>query len=196
VLASLVIVVCFALAAMALAVRRWVRLGRAGPGAVDELIRALRARRESELESLLANEGGGRDFVRSALDAPGDSWVRVVNQQLSELGHDIATGSEVPRAAARISLACGTLVAVIGLATTVSAEGPPSTGPALAAFGTGLAGAIVALEVGRRATLLANEQRRRWDKLADAVARYRGGGPEVSGPAETAVSRAPLPNAS
>ncbi len=193
-LASVVVVACVALTAIGVALRRLVRVGRAGPGTSDELLRALRARRERELESLLANDGDGSVFVRSALEAPGDSWVRVVNQQLSELAHDIGASSEVPRAVARISLASGTLVAVIGLAASVSAEGPPSIGPALVAFGVGLAGAIVALEVGRRATLLANEQRRRWDMLAEAVARYRGSGPEVPGLAEKAVSGARVPN--
>lgn len=194
-LASLVVVVCVALTAIAVAVRRLSRLGRTGPGTSDALLRALRARRVRELASLLAHDGDGYAFVRTALDAPDDAWIRVVNQQLSEFAHDIGAGSEVPRAAARISLACGTLVAVVGLAASVSAAGPPASVPALAAFGVGLAGAIVALEVGRRATLLANEQRRRWDTLAGAVARYRGGEPDGPGAVEAAVSVTPLPNA-
>jgi hypothetical protein len=166
---------CVAVACAAISFARARRVKALGPGDIHALVKALGSRDASAIDSALtaSDRIDGHGLVREALDAPGATWVGVVNEHLSDAAHALDDGSGVPKAAARISLATGTLLAVLGVASGAGGASSPMAASA-GAFAFGLAGALVTLEMGRRADRLAAERRREWDRLSTALSRYLG----------------------
>ena len=126
-------------------------LGDLRRGAARGALREVAARLpESEL----------RGVVLGVLDAPTrEPAVAALNEGVSKLSHELSVGSEVPRSAARICLATGTLVAIVLVAIRLPVDGGRAMAPAVSAFVAGVAGAIVCALVGRAAGDRARRQR-------------------------------------
>ena len=158
---------------LAAAVRRWRSLLRMGPRRLEPLGGAALATRPevARAAARLLGEHAAEELLHDVLDAPSRRHaVAELNEHLSEAARSIDLGAEVPRSAARVALATGTLLGVIELVRTLPGGGV-SVGWALGAFGCGAASALATQYTGRLADCRARQLRDAWNALAAAITR-------------------------
>jgi hypothetical protein len=156
---------------VAVAVRRWRMLLRLSPRPQPAPgASSARARAELAAAELVGPQAAAR-LVSDVLDAPTRKHsVAELNERLSDAAREIDVGREVPRSAARVALASGTLLAVIELVRTLP-EGQASVKWALVAFSCGLASAMGTRYAGRLADSRAEQLREAWNELARMLTR-------------------------
>ena len=169
---TIVLALLIGLAAVAVSVRRLMRLAEPA-GAHPEAVRRSLGVPDPKRARAVAVElppSEARELVLAMLDAPSRSHaIAELNEQMSRVAGRLQIGAEVPRVAARVSMASGTVLAIVELARTLP-SGAHMTAP-LAAFAIGLTAGIVCLEVGRRASLRLRRQAAGWNALGRALAR-------------------------
>jgi hypothetical protein len=161
-----------ALACVGFAVRRWRALAHiparttASAGA-----RSGRDRLERRAVALLGADAGV-ELVNAVLDAPSRAHaVAEINERLSDARATIEAGATVPRSAARVAVATGTLMALIEVARDLPTGQSSLTWP-LVAFGAGLAASGVCSQMGRLADCRAQALRRDWNDLSRALRQH------------------------
>ena len=157
--------------AAACAVASWRRLRslRIAPGSeLDSRLGVRRVRTRVAAEALLDQlaEGSIRDALGDVLRAEGErAIVGALNELGLEMREELEVGSRIPAAAARVSLAAGTLAAVVALAGSLGGEGAVALPEALLAFLGGALGAGTSAGIGRRADARTKERRDRFNGL-------------------------------
>lgn len=151
---------------------RYRRVSR--PDGADELARALRrANRESATRVVDAGTvppGPALDLLSEVLAAPSHAHaIAAINEQLGDVSAELDGAGEVSRAGARISLAAGTVVALIRLATGLGTGGAWLAW-AMAAFAGGLFGAGWAMGLARLSEQRARDRREVWNRLTRMLA--------------------------
>ncbi len=142
--------------------RRLATLRRAPGGQLEAALGGRRVRSRDFAQDLLVRleAGAVRDALTDALAAGEErAVVAALNELGLELREELEVGSQIPRSAARVSLATGTLVGVVTLASSLGGSGPVALPQAVAAFVAGAAGAGVCAELGRRAESLTRRRR-------------------------------------
>lgn len=108
--------------------------------------------------------------MREVTSAPSRAnAIAAINEKLFEVATTLDRGADLPKAAARIALASGTLFALLELAGGLS-RGQVSWGPGLVAFMGGLAAAGVCAELGRLAKAQERRCRDAWNRFAKRLA--------------------------
>ena len=156
-------------ACLMLAVQRWRALGRAGTATIASARgQSARSRVEQRAVALLGRDAGA-ELVVAVLEAPSRAHaVAELNEHLSDAAAGIETGATVPRSAARVALASGTLLSLVQIARELPAAHASATWP-LVAFGSGLIAALGCGQLGRLADRRAQDLRRDWNDLARAL---------------------------
>jgi hypothetical protein len=161
-----------ALVCVGFAVRRWRALARnptrttASAGA-----RSGRDRLERRAVALLGADAGVQ-LVNAVFEAPSRAHaVAELNERLSEAQATIEAGATVPRSAARVAVATGTLLALVQVARDLP-TGQNSLIWPLVAFGVGLAASGVCGQMGRLADCRAQALRRDWNDLSRALRQH------------------------
>lgn len=133
---------------------------------------ALRALgRQRELASVRFDASRAGQLCREVLDpATSVAALGELRIALSEVARDAANARNVPRAASRIALALGTLMALLEFARALRAgDGIPVS--AVASFVGGFVASALAGWFGRQARARAAARERAWTELAAALAR-------------------------
>jgi len=133
-----------------------------------ELLAAL-GRGGRERAERVASERGGQWAAVAALsevlEAPTHAYgVAIINEQLGDVRRELDVGAEVPRSAARIALAAGTVLSVLAIARGLQ-RGGLMLGWAMAPFLVGLVGAVACMQLGRSAERHASSHRDAWNGL-------------------------------
>lgn len=151
------------------------QLVRRGPERVLEAFKPPTRERAGEIA---ARGGDLAALVGEVLGAPDRARaIAILNERLADVGDELERGADVPKAAARIALASGTLFALLELAHGLQQQAV-RWGWGLGAFLGGLAGAAVCAELGRLTKAQAERCREAWNRLAKLLASLR---PEPSG---------------
>jgi hypothetical protein len=128
-----------------------------------------RSRGAAPLERLRAAARGDVAFgelIEALATAPTRAAaVAELNDCIAELSRELEVGAAVPRAAGRIALFSGVGLAVIAVAAGLSTTDGAALGPALAAFGIGLLGALACSALGHAADVRSRRQREAWEEL-------------------------------
>jgi hypothetical protein len=113
-----------------------------------------------------------RRLIESVLRAPTRAHaVAEMNERIAELERAMNALSPVPRAAARIAMTSGVLLAILGFLAGDAPRSASSWHIALGAALVGAAAALVAAALGRRADRLCASFRARVNGLVRALAR-------------------------
>jgi hypothetical protein len=127
------------------------------------------ATRERGLQ-IAARGGSIGALVGEVLGAPDRAHaIATINERLADVGAELDRGADVPKAAARIALAAGTMFALLELARGLS-HGTVTWGWGVAAFAGGLVGAAASAELGRLTKAQAERCREAWNRLARLLA--------------------------
>lgn len=152
------------------------------------LARALRRADKDVAARVLADSASAPrspalEALAEVFDAPTRAHaVAAINEHLSGISGELDGAGEVPRAGARISLASGTFLGLLRVATGLGADGQWLTW-ALVAFAGGLLGAGVSMGLARRSERAARDRREAWNRLSGLLG--------ALAPAEPGVSKSP-----
>lgn len=168
-LSALIGAICVGLSAARLVYVR--RLASVVPAHLGELRAGLSRSAIERLAQSFQRETPMRRLIENALRAPSRAHaVAEMNEQIAEIERALFALSPVPRAAARIALTSGVLLAIVGF---LSGDAPRAESSWQAAAGAALAGAaaaLVAAALGRRADRLCASLRARVNALVRALA--------------------------
>lgn len=113
-----------------------------------------------------------REAIEGVLDAPSRAGAVAASRELTlDAEAETREPGRVASTAARVSLATGTLCALVGFAEGLGAEGERDFSMPLVAFAVGMTAAGVAAAIGRRAGLLGRQRRERYAELLAALER-------------------------
>lgn len=163
-------------AAVAVAARQLVRLGRLRPPRAPGLEEAARGGDPEAVAAALDElfpSGWSPSLADALLGKASGAAVAELNEVLGDIDGELRASEGVPRSATRIALFAGAFGGIVELLPTVGA-GQPSYGPAVAAAGFGILGAILSAELGRRSKERVGDVRSEWDQVATAFSRRLG----------------------
>lgn len=148
--------------------RRLAELPRPGSGDAERAAAELRRRPDRErvahVLALLPPESETAAVLQAVLEAPTrEHAIAEINLQLSEVSRRLKVGAEVPRAAARIAMASGTVLALVRVATGYAETAALVS--AVTTFAIGLAAGLVCAQLGRLAGRRAVVYRETWNAL-------------------------------
>lgn len=165
-------------AAVVVSARQLLRLGRLRPTPPSALEAAVRASNKDGIARALDQlfPWGWSPVLADALleGRPSAAAVAELNELFGDVDGALRAGEDVSKGATRIALFAGSFGAIVELLPAVGAE-HPSYGPAIAAAGFGLVGAILAGELGRRCRERVGDVRSEWDQVATVFTRRFGG---------------------
>lgn len=98
--------------------------------------------------------------------------IAALNERLGDVSLALGQIAPVPKVAARIALAWGTLVAIVRLSGDVRV-GDPTPVP-LVVFAVGASGALACAELARRTSASGEKVRKEWDSLSAALSKEMG----------------------
>jgi hypothetical protein len=172
-LSALIGAICVGLSAARLA--RVRRLASEVPARLGELRAGVSRSAIERLANSFQSETPLRRLIDSALRAPSRAHaVAEMNEQIAEIEQALDALSPVPRAAARIAVTSGVLLAILGFLSGDAARSESSWQIALGAALAGAAAALVAAALGRRADRLSASFRERVNALVRALAGAAG----------------------
>ncbi len=161
-----------ACACLLLALRRWQALAQTAPSSTSSASQTdPRGRVERRAVALLGADVGA-ELVRAVLEAPTRAHaVAELNERLSEARASIEAGATVPRSAARVAVASGTLMALVEVARNLPSGQGSMVWP-LVAFGVGLVASVACGQMGRLADCRAQDLRHAWNELSRALRQH------------------------